>query len=86
MDSSFFWGTPVYFYPHFGIFDMDVNLPIIFIMRDRISVTKILNVSHVFFFFLYIRNRVTYSRKIAVPPGGGGLRSDQHRNTALHIG
>ncbi|CAH1374211.1 unnamed protein product [Tenebrio molitor] len=33
----------IYFYPHIGMFDMDVNLSII---CDRNSVTKILNVSH----------------------------------------
>jgi hypothetical protein len=44
----------MYFKPHIGIFDMDVNLSmknvtgdiLIFIVRDRISATKILNVSH----------------------------------------
>jgi hypothetical protein len=40
----------IYFQPHVGIFDMDVkNVTggiLIFIVRDRISVTKILNVSH----------------------------------------
>jgi hypothetical protein len=40
----------IYFSPHIGIFDLDVTnftgVILIFIVRDRISVKTILNVSH----------------------------------------